>query len=47
MICFFSYRQRELTFCVSPALIAMAAIDMQLKKGSQLKDRHPDVFSSL
>lgn len=32
IFCFFSYRSRELTFCVSPALIAMAALNMQLKK---------------
>jgi len=29
--CFVSYRSRELTFCVSPALIAMAAVDSVLK----------------
>ena len=47
MNCFHSYRLRELTFCVSPALIAMAAVDMKLKDGCQLRIKHPEVCQSL
>ena len=39
--CFISYRSRELTFCVSPALIAMAAVDLELQRDHELKAENP------
>lgn len=46
-VCFVSYRLRELTFCVSPALISMAAVDLILAKDNALKKIKPEVFGSL
>lgn len=48
LICLASYKRRELTFCVSPALIAMAAVDLKLKKGGhKCRQLHAQMFNSL